>query len=197
MDLNGQVLQVLVHRTVTHQYLILTGLDTHGIGLAIPALKTLATERDCLRNGLSSLYVDTLEGTQRLQRSLLIGGVADIHLNNLRTVALASVLDRKVDGNVIAIDSTTGLSHLESRIAQSIAEGEQGIVEVTIGTSLQRVVLVVGQLLSTLIECEGQLTAGIDIAEEYVSYSRATLLTRIPSLYDGVTCLHLWLQSDS
>ena len=149
------------------------------------------------RSRLSGLHADSLEATEGLQRSLRISDIANIYLHNLRTVTLACVLDRTVDGNVIAIHRTAGVTYFEGGIAQSIAEGEQGIVKVAIGTALHRVILIVGQLVAILIEGNGQLTARVDVTEKDVSHGRTALLTRIPGLYDGVAALRFGLQSNT
>ena len=51
------------------------------------------------------------------------------------------------------------------------------------------VVLEVGQLVGTLIESHRQFSAGIVIPEKNISNSCATLLSAIPSLYDGISMI--------
>ena len=140
-----------------------------------------------------------LESAQRLQRSIGILQIPDINLHGGTTSTPSNVLDRHLDFvcRLIIIDTTLTRfdywgSHLELRVRQTVAEGEQGIVEVTVGTTLHRVVLVVGQLRARLVERDGQLTTGVIVAEEYVGNGRAALLTRIPSLDDSVAGLCLW-----
>ena len=79
----------------------------------------------------------------------------------------------------------------------SVAESEEWIIEVAIGTSLHRIVFVVGQLGTVFVECDGKFTTGVIVPEEYVGHGSSTFLSRIPSLYDGITTLGFWFQSDS
>ena len=176
----------------------------HRVGLHVEEFERAGREVQLHVHPLTSFDVDAPEGSQRAQRAVGILQVADVHLHHFRAVAPSLVGDRHVEPHygVACLSAQcpdlrhTPLAYLKVGVAQTIAEGEQGIGEVAIGAPLHRIILVVGQLFGGAIERDGQFATGVAVTEEHVGHSRSALLPGIPHLQDGIARFRLGLQGN-
>lgn len=181
--------------------LVAAGVGADGVGGGVPQLEGLGVDGNHGVDGLSGFHLNALEATEGAAGTIDVGEVADIELDDFGAVAVSDVahgnLQVKVEGGQLeAVFLLQHLAHDEGGVAEAVAEVEEGIVEVTVGAALHAVVLVVGQLVGGAIEGDGELAAGVDIAEEDVSNGGAAFLTGVPGLEDGVAGLHLGCQGD-
>ena len=135
-----------------------------------------------------------MEGTERLQRAVSIGEVANVELHDLRAVLLTCIAHRDAELVVAVLSVDLSFANLEGGITETITESEEWIVEVTVGAALHGIVLVVGQLTIVLIEGHREFSARVVIAEEHIGHSCTTFLTRIPSLQNGFAAFGLRCQ---
>ena len=176
-------------------------MGADGVGGGVPQLEGLGVDGNHGVDGLSGFHLNALEATEGAAGTVGVGEVADIELDDFCAVAVADVahgnLQVKVEGGQLeAVLLLQYFAHDEGGVAEAVAEVEEGIVEVTVGAALHAVVLVVGQLVGGAVEGDGELAAGVDIAEEDVGNGGATFLTGVPGLEDGVAGLHLGCQGD-
>ena len=139
----------------------------------------------------SGIDVDTFECLQRFDGSRRIVLDSLCNLSRFVSIAFAGVAEFEAERHVIGFgDRRRGrlcVAIFEGRIAQAIAERIDRLFRhVTIGAALHVVVAEVRQLVDGFIECDGQTTCGIVIAEEHIGNGRAGFLTTVPSIDDGV-----------
>ena len=78
-----------------------------------------------------------------------------------------------------------------------MTKSKERVGEITISAPFHAVILVIGQLITVLIEGDGQFSRRIIIAEEHIGNGRSALLPGIPCLYNGVAGCGFRLQSNS
>ena len=148
-EIDDNLLQILVGAAVTHHNLVQAWHHTHGVGLTVPTLKAFAGQVDGDGLGFTCSQLHLAVGAKRLQRSFLVGCVADIHLYRLQTFFGTGVLHAHLYLSVLVL----GFANLKIGVAQAEAEGEQRLTrEVTVGAVLHLVVQEVGQVVGALVE---------------------------------------------
>ena len=104
-------------------------------------------------------------------------------MDSLQTLAGADIAHTHLN-LLIGID---GVAEFKLGIAQSEAEGEQGLaLEVAVGAVLHRVVEEVGQIFGMLVEGDGQFAAGVVVAKEHFCQRLTSQFATIPCLKDGI-----------
>lgn len=190
LDIYTDLVEVLVRTGRADHDVVPARYDPHRVGLHVPTFKRLAREVDLDGLGLSGVEADTCEAAQGFQRSVGVGGVAHIGLDDLHAVPLSRIAD--LDGDLVAGGIVCRRADLKGGVAQTIAEGEQGCaLEIAVGAVGHVVVVERRQLAVVLIEGDRQLAAGVVIAEKNVGHGRASLLAGIPGLQDGIAGLQL------
>ena len=112
---------VFAGTTIADHDFIFAGDDPHRVRLRIPALETAAGQVDTDGLRLAGFERHLTVGAERLQGTLAVGGVADIHLYGLGAFFGAGIRD----AHLYLIILISWLADLESRVTQTVAEGEE------------------------------------------------------------------------